>query len=174
MVEEFAVEAARADELDIVLGILRSASAGRVPPGAARWGSEFPDIVADIPSGAVYLGRLAGRPVGTFVLRWSDEPAWGPDDGAAGYVHRLATRPEASGRGLGSQLLDAAAGLVREHGRHWLRLDCDRGNGPLRAYYEAQGFRHAGDGDVPRIQRSGFRAASRYQRRVGGPTAATG
>lgn len=166
--EDFTVRRAAADELDVVLEILRSASAGRVPTGAARWGREFPDIARDIPAGAVYLGLLGGRPAGTFVLRWSDD-AWGPDDGTAGFVHRLATRPEAGGRGLGAALLDVAAGLVRERERGWLRLDCDRGNAPLRAYYEGLGFRHAGDADIRRISRSGYRAASRYQRPAEGP-----
>jgi GNAT superfamily N-acetyltransferase len=45
-----------------------------------------------------------------FVLRWSDERVWGPDDGQAGYLHRLATHPEVAGRGIGAQLI-AAAGL---------------------------------------------------------------
>jgi GNAT superfamily N-acetyltransferase len=168
VVDGFTVGRAGADELDVVLDILRSASDGRVPPGAARWGREFPDIVRDLPAGAVYLGRLRGRPVGTFVLRWMDESVWELGDGAAGYVHRLATRPEVGGQGLGAALLDVAAGLVRERGRDWLRLDCDRGNAPLRAYYEAQGFVYAGDGKVRRVSRAGYRAASLYQRRVSG------
>jgi hypothetical protein len=38
--------------------------------------------------------------------------------------------------------------------------------GRLRAYYEAQGFVHADDADVPRLTRAGNRSASRYQRPV--------
>jgi hypothetical protein len=55
--------------------------------------------------------------------------------------------------------------LTARHGRRWLRLDCDRDNQRLRAYYEAQGFRHVRDVDgLPRQTRQGTRAASLYQR----------
>jgi ribosomal protein S18 acetylase RimI-like enzyme len=49
------------------------------------------------------------------------------------------------GQGLGARLISAAASLTRERGRSWLRLDCDRDNPGLRAYYEGLGFDHAGD-----------------------------
>jgi hypothetical protein len=83
---------ASADDQDTVLDILRSASTDRSGGRASVWGSEFPDVVRDLPAGLVPLARLAGRPVATFVLRWSDERVWGPDDGQAGYLHRLGTR----------------------------------------------------------------------------------
>jgi len=54
-------------------------------------------------------------------------------------------------------------------GRRWLRLDGDRDNERLRAYYEAPGFAHAGDVDcLPRSTRPGCRAASRYERAING------
>ncbi len=99
------------------------------------------------------------------MLCWSDEQVWGPDDGQGGYLHRLATHPDAAGRGLGRQFVDVAGDLTARPGRRWLRLDCDRDNQRLRAYYEAQGFRHVRDVDgLPRQTRQGTRAASLYQR----------
>jgi GNAT superfamily N-acetyltransferase len=162
------VTAATPDARDVVLGILRAAGQARPAPATGGWGHEFPDVVRDLPEGSVYLACRAGQPVGTFVLRWSDEPVWGPDDGAAGYLHRLAIRPELAGQGLGVQLISDAASRARRHGRPWLRLDCDRDNGRLRAYYEALGFSYAGDvPDLPRKTLPGRRAASRYQRPTG-------
>lgn len=161
------VVTASAGDQDAVVGILRAATAAGAGGRANTWGREFPDVIRDLPAGLVHLARLDGRPVATFVLRWSDERVWGPDDGAAGYLHRLATHPDVAGRGLGAQLIAVAAGLTRERGRHWLRLDCDRDNGRLRAYYEGLGFTHAGDVDwLPRTTQPGYRAASRYQRAV--------
>jgi hypothetical protein len=73
-----------------------------------------------------------------------------------------------AGRGIGAQLIAAAGDLTRACGRRWLRLDCDRDNERLRAYYEGLGFAHAGDVDcLPRTTRPGYRAASRYQRAIG-------
>jgi GNAT superfamily N-acetyltransferase len=148
-----------------VLGLLRAASLARATADGPVWRGEFPDVVRDLPAGLVHLARIDGRVAGTFVLRWSDEKVWGPDDGDGGYLHRLATDPAVAGQGLGGRLISAAAGLTRERGRGWLRLDCPRDNPRLRAYYEGLGFRHAGDVEnIPRQSGSGFRFASRYQR----------
>jgi GNAT superfamily N-acetyltransferase len=162
------VTAATPDALDVVLDILRSAGRSRPAPPTGGWGHEFPDVVRDIPAGQVYLGCLAGEPVGTFVLRWSDEPVWGPDDGAAGYLHRLAIRPAVAGQGIGARLISEAGQRARRYGRPWLRLDCDRDNPRLRAYYEALGFSYAGDvTGLARKTLPGYRDASRYQRSTG-------
>jgi GNAT superfamily N-acetyltransferase len=165
------VRPAAADEVDVVLGLLRSASAARGEPQSRTWGTRFPDVERDLPKGRVWLAVLDGDPVGTFVLRFSDERVWGPDDGRAGYLHRLATRPDVAGQGLGARLLDEASKLISVRGREWLRLDCDRGNRRLRSYYEELGFQHVGDVDeVARSTRPGHRSASLYERRIVDPS----
>jgi GNAT superfamily N-acetyltransferase len=164
-----AVTTAEPGELDLVLGILRAASAARATVATFTWGREFPDLERDLPRGLVHLARIGGRPAGTFILRWSDENVWGPDDGSAGYLHRLATHPDYAGQGIGAKLIAAADELTRARGRHCLRLDCDQANKRLRGYYESLGFSHAGD--VPQVPRSslpGYRSAARYQRAVPG------
>jgi ribosomal protein S18 acetylase RimI-like enzyme len=124
-------------------------------------------VVRDVPAGLVHLASIGGRPAGAFVLRWSDVNVWGPDDGKAGYLHRLATHPDVAGRGIGAELIAAAEDLTRAHGRGLLRLDCDQANTRLRAYYESLGFIHAGDvTDLPRTSVPGYRSASRYQRAI--------
>jgi protein-tyrosine phosphatase len=159
-----AITVATPADREIVLDILRSASAARALCGVTIWGEDFPDVVGGLASGEIYLARMGGQPVGTFALRWSDDAVWGPGDGDSGYLHRLAIRPEAAGQSLGTQLISAAADLTRERGRRWLRLDCDRDNSRLRAYYESHGFSHAGDiTGVPRQTRPGYRSVSRYQ-----------
>ena len=166
---ELALTTAEPGELDLVLGILRSAGAARAPVATFSWGSRFPDVERDLPRGLVHLARVGGRPAGTFVLRWSDEQVWGPDDGDAGYLHRLATDPDFAGRGIGAQLIAAAGDLTRARGRHWLRLDCDQANHRLRGYYESLGFGHAGDvPQAPHGSLPGYLCAARYQRAVPG------
>jgi hypothetical protein len=73
---------------DTVLGLLRAASAARAASGQVTWGGEFPDVVRDLPAGLVHLGRVDGRAAGAFVLRWTDENAWGPDAGDVENVPR--------------------------------------------------------------------------------------
>ena len=162
-----AVTTAEPAELELVLDILRAASAAHAAVATFTWGHEFPDVQRDLPRGLVHLARIGGRPAGTFLLRWSDENVWGPDDGAAGYLHRLATHPDFAGQGIGAKLITAAGELTRARGRHWLRLDCDEANQRLRGYYESLWFSHAGDvPQVPRASTPGYRSAARYQRRL--------
>ena len=167
--QRLTISVAMPPDLDTVLTLLRSASAARATPGLPGWGEDFPDVERDLPAGLVYLARLGGEPAGTFVLRWSDHPVWGLDDGDAGYLHRLATAPAFAGQGLGARLVAAAEALVRSQGGRWLRLDTDRDNARLRAWYEGLGFRHAGDTDMlKRVTGPGYRWASRYQRDLSG------
>jgi GNAT superfamily N-acetyltransferase len=113
----------------------------------------------------VWLAERAGEPVGTLTLQWRD-PLW-PDDGRAGYVHRLAVRRGAAG--LGRELLEWAAAAVSEQGRELLRLDCGATNHALRGYYETAGFVHRGDVEIPvgAVKwSSGRPVVSRYERPV--------
>jgi ribosomal protein S18 acetylase RimI-like enzyme len=161
------LEIATADDVEVVLELLRAASTARAATKTSPWDGEFPDVVRDVANGQVHLARLHNKPVGTFLMRWSDQHVWGPDDGMGGYVHRLATHPDMGGLGIGASLLQCAAEITVQHGRTWLRLDCDRNNPGLRKYYETSGFVHVRDvGDVPRQSGSGHRSASLYQLRA--------
>jgi hypothetical protein len=55
---ELAVTTAEPGELDLVLGILRSASAARASVATFTWGREFPDVERDLPRGLVHWLRL--------------------------------------------------------------------------------------------------------------------
>src|SRR5262249_24282559 len=114
-----AVRPAAASDLGVVLEILREAAQGRRPGTGPVWGQQFPDGVRDAQAGLVYLARRGQQPAGVFVLRWSDERVWGPDDGEAAYVHRLAVRPAFAGRGLVRRLLATAADLAAALRRTW-------------------------------------------------------
>ncbi|MDQ2880505.1 MAG: hypothetical protein M3Y48_04380 [Actinomycetota bacterium] len=71
-------------------------------------------------------------------------------------LHGTTTEPPAtctalrrrSAAGLGSHLLNWAAGEVGRRHRQWLRLDCVALNRRLCQYYESHGFRHRGDVQV--------------------------
>ncbi len=98
----------------------------------------------NIEDDEVYLAYLAGEPVGKFTLVWVDSEVWGKCPPVAGYVHGLAVRRSAAGRGLGAWMLDQAAGRIAQAGRTYLRLDCLANNKALRTYYERLGFTHRG------------------------------
>lgn len=159
---------ARPEEAGRVLAVLDEAAAWLADRGVVQWPPTFrPEwIEPGLGAGQVWLAESGGAAVATLALDWSD-PLW-PDDGRAGYLHRLAV-----GRGfpgLGATLLDWADGEVRRHGRDRLRLDCVAGNTRLRAYYEAAGFEHRGDVEIPEestLWTPGRPLVSRYERAIG-------
>lgn len=134
-------------DVGAVLAVLDEACRWLAGRGVEQWPVAFsPEwIEPGLGAGQVWLAQRAGAVLGTITVQW-DDPLW-PDDGRAGYVHRLAVRRQAAG--LGAGLLAWAAGVVREHGRDRLRLDCVAGNARLRAYYENSGYAHCGDVEIP-------------------------
>lgn len=147
MISDEVVRRAAPDEGATVLAVLDDAAGWLAGRGVVQWPGSFrPEwIEPGLSAGDVWLVERAGSVVATLTLRWTD-PLW-PDDGRAGYLHRFAVRRAAAG--LGRSLLDWAAGAVRDRGRDRLRLDCGADNRGLRAYYEAAGFAHRGDVEIP-------------------------
>jgi hypothetical protein len=140
---------ATADDLAAVLGILDEAAAWLWSQGIRQWPESFEPqwVLPRLEAGDTWLAWSGGEAVGTFTLQW-DDAAWSDHtDDDAGYVHRLAVRRSVSG--LGRELLGRAGGLVRDAGRHFVRLDCVTANETLRAYYAGLGFEPRGEVVVP-------------------------
>jgi ribosomal protein S18 acetylase RimI-like enzyme len=142
------IDAARAEELDEVVGVLSEAAAWLRSRGIEQWPSPYPTewVAPSIERGETYLARENGEVAGTITLRWEDPAFWGEQPPVAGYVHGVAVRRKFAGRG--PELLEWAADRVREADRDRLRLDCRTDNAELRAYYEQLGFEHRGDTTV--------------------------
>jgi len=147
VLEELEIKAARIADLDVVLSILEEAARWMVSQGIEGWtpGSYSRRRIADlVERGEMYLAHLAGQPVGSFALQWSDEVTWGtvPDD--AGYVHGLAVCRDFAGVGVGRELLRRAEVRVSQSGRKYVRLDCVADNDALNGYYLRAGFGYRG------------------------------
>jgi GNAT superfamily N-acetyltransferase len=143
------VRVATVDDLAAVLGILDEAAAWLWSRGIRQWPEYFESswLLPRLEAGETWLAWTGNEAVGTFTLQWEDT-AWSDHhDDDAGYVHRLAVRRSAAG--LGRELLDDAAGKVRDAGRRFVRLDCMSANETLRAYYSGLGFDPRGEVVVP-------------------------
>ncbi|MFF3325942.1 GNAT family N-acetyltransferase [Streptomyces sp. NPDC002889] len=96
--------------------------------------------------GEVWLLEQAGlRIAGAYEVWWDDEPAWGVQPPVAGYVHRLMTARGQAPTGSGRVMLAHAERRIAAAGRELARLDCLSRNPRLRTYYEAAGYRVAGE-----------------------------
>ncbi|WBO64468.1 GNAT family N-acetyltransferase [Streptomyces camelliae] len=58
------------------------------------------------------------------------------------YLYKLIVARKASGRQLGTRVIDWMSRLAALEGRNWVRIDTWRTNTGLHAYYEGLGFRH--------------------------------
>ncbi len=134
---------AMSEDLPVVMEIIGEAAAWLEAKGIEQW--PYPPnkhwwrrTAAAIERGEIYLAYQEGLAVGTLGLTWAD--AYWPDDGQAGYVHRLAICNQVHGQEMGRALLNWAAEQIRQRHRSLLRLDVPMANGRLRRYYEEQGF----------------------------------
>ncbi|HEY9291702.1 MAG TPA: GNAT family N-acetyltransferase [Microlunatus sp.] len=167
---DLVVRRAEEDDLEAVIGVLDDAAARLRAAGVDQWPDRFEaeSIRPAILAGETWLGFLDDRPVATVTIDWQD-PIW-PDDGEAGYCHRLASVSGVAG--AGSALFDWAEDHVRAHDRSMMRLDCVAANRRLRRYYEDRGYRHQGDATVgggpgERAADSTFQTVvSKYQRQL--------
>lgn len=139
---------AQPDELALLMEILAEAAAWLHAKGIDQWPSPLPAhwqtrMATRIARGEMFTVGIVKNRFGIVGLSWSD--AYWPDDGQAGYVHRMAIRSAMHGQNLGSLMLFWAQQQVKKQGRRFLRLDCAAGNGRLRRYYEDQGFSYRGE-----------------------------
>lgn len=138
-----AITLAQTADLPLVLTILREAATWLWERDIPQWPPEefTEDAYAPlIGQGAIALAWKNGQAVGTVTLLWSDPEIWGPDDGQAGYVHKLAVKRLAAGQGVSHALLAWAEAQVTQAGRRYVRLDCWAGSDALRQFYTNAGF----------------------------------
>jgi GNAT superfamily N-acetyltransferase len=131
-------------EAPLVSAVLLEAAAWLEERGVPLWrpGDIGTDAVRDeVDEGSYVLARAGREVVGVMRLTPRDARFW-PDaaPGEALYVHRLAVRRAYAGHAVSLALLDFACREARALGCAHVRLDCERGRGRLRAFYEKQGF----------------------------------
>ncbi|MFI2298279.1 GNAT family N-acetyltransferase [Actinacidiphila glaucinigra] len=73
------------------------------------------------------------------------------------YLYKLIVSRGASGRQLGTRVIDWMSRLASLEGRSWVRIDTWRTNTGLHSYYEGLGFRHVRT-EEPANRRSGWLA----------------
>ena len=142
------IRAVSPEEADGVMELIRGRMAWMDDRGLRQWNmggyleyynrEYFRRLAAE---GCLFAAVEEGRMTGALALLERDD-RW-TDDGEALYVHHLVAVPEAPG--TGGRLLEWAEEHARAGGRRFLRLDSQRDNPALARYYEARGYRAAGE-----------------------------
>lgn len=148
------VERAQPADASAAEALLDDAARWLESRGIDQWkpGRFADEVRQTIASGELFVARRGGALVGCFMLDTQDPQEvrrWFAEQGRvaapAAQLSRLAVAREASGRGLGAELLDAACARAAQLGFDYVRLHCPAENGRLRRYYLEAGFAYCGD-----------------------------
>ena len=150
------VERATLADASAVEALLDAAASWQQSRGIEQWTPGwFHDEVREVIDGEgedYYVGRRAGEIVGCFLLD-SASPSWmrawliehDREPAEAAHLGRLTVARDATGHGLGVELLKVASALARDRGFAYVRLDCPAENARLRRYYDDAGYSYIGD-----------------------------
>lgn len=143
-------------DIDTIMAWRRERTAWLRELGSDQWPYPLPRkaIAATVMAGQTWIVRDGESPVGTITLAtasdvddlWKPdedpEPLWYPADDAtdALYAAKAMVPRDRAGLGLGSEMLDWAAGRAFDAGLTWLRFDAWTTNERLHAYYQRLGF----------------------------------
>lgn len=151
---------ARMADIDTILDWRTQRAAWLAARGQAQWQTPWPRwaVAAAIQAGQTWLAYDGPTPAASITLTaytdldglWKSDRAddadalWHPVDDPANalYASKMMVPLDHAGAGLGSELLDWAAGRAYDAGVLWLRLDAWTTNTRLHAYYTGLGFEH--------------------------------
>lgn len=125
--ETVRIRAAQESDDELILGLWREADLVR------PWNDPARDLArkrADSPWGLL-VAECAGEIVGTVMVGY---------DGHRGAINYLAVRASRRGRGIGTALMDAAEGLLRNRGCPKVALWVRSEHATVRDFYEARGY----------------------------------
>lgn len=147
---DYGIRQARPGDQDAIMELLREVSRWLAGKDTDQW--QCPDfegrramaVETDLGYGTLFVVEHLGRIVATITVdEIADADFWRHEDdvSTALYVHRMAVARTRAGFGLGSAMLDWAAGRATDRGRSALRLDAWVTNTALHDYYENLGFK---------------------------------
>lgn len=140
----------QAKEEKVVQALLLQAAQWLQSKGSLQWkgileGIDNHDTPSAIERGEVYIAEIKKEPVGIFILwdhqsEW-DEKLWGKDKTSDWlYLHRLTIDRSFSGKGLSSDLIEAAKEIGELKNKKGIRLDCMANKTYLNQLYQRNQF----------------------------------
>jgi GNAT superfamily N-acetyltransferase len=153
---------ATAENLNIILHLIRQASGWLEDKGTDQWKIPWPDeaqrdarILRGLQRRATWIVRAGQRPAATVTVAQTPNMAvWrnaecNVDDPAV-YAHRLIIDRQFAGWGLGAELIDwTGLRAHQENGAKWIRVDVWSTNKGLHKYYLDKGFEPCGSAPDP-------------------------
>lgn len=136
-------------DIPVIEDILGDAAEWLIGIGKPLWSKEhvrWAGLSKSFAASDFQIALLDGRPAACMAVV-DDDPFFWPDipKGQSLFVHRLAVKRFAAGKGLSNALLNHAKEMCKQRGISELRLDCIATIEKLRALYERNGFTCIGE-----------------------------
>ena len=127
--------------LDAVIWMKKNKLQNQWYENSIKWDSLSKDYKID----DFYIDYQNGVPAGCMAITDLDAKYW-PEipQGKSLYIHKLAVKRVAAGKGISKELINFAKNLSLKNGINSLRLDCNLQRDKLRMLYENEGFIYAG------------------------------
>ena len=140
-------------DIEMIMGIVRSAQQALCELGIDQWQDGYPridDIKEDILHGVGYVATDGDKVLGYAAIMLTGEPAyeqiadlWRTSERYV-VVHRLCVDGYVRRQGVALQLMQHAAHIARKHGHSAFRIDTHRGNIRMLGMMERLGFKRVG------------------------------
>lgn len=127
--------------LDAVMWMEKNKLQNQWNKNSIKWDS----LSKDYEINNFYIDYQNGVPVGCMAITDSDTNYW-PEipKGKSLYIHKLAVKRVAAGKGVSKELINFAKNLSLKNNINSLRLDCNLRRDKLRMLYENEGFIYSG------------------------------
>lgn len=134
------------EDIDVIEDILRDAvlwmNVNNIPNLWNKENIRWNRISESYSINDFYIAYVGNKPVGCMAVTDEDKTYWKDiEKGTSLYIHKLAVKQEARGRGISKELIDYAKEKAVTNNIKFLRLDCNAERMKLRAIYEKQGFK---------------------------------
>jgi len=146
------IRLATIDDLDQVMGVVRSVVPLMQASGNPQWTAEYPNheiFARDVEAGQLWVAQRAEKIVGVVAHTNQHTPeyadvGWDLAEEAV-VVHRLAVDPAVRGKGVALALMSKADGLAAERGTRILRADTNKLNLPMQTLFVKLGYELSGE-----------------------------
>ena len=152
------IRLASENDLEQVIGNLRSANQKLLGEGIYQWDDTYPTrelLESDIHNKTMFVAFEHDRVIASVSVD-TKEPAvyssisWNPETSNPLMIHRLCVTPEKQGQGVGRKMLDFTEIYGAEQGHDCARVDVHTANVVALATYEHRGFKRLGEVFFPR------------------------
>ncbi|EAI9978158.1 GNAT family N-acetyltransferase [Campylobacter coli] len=160
--QNFVIEKATQKDLNSILNITKDALNSMKAMNFNQWDEHYPNeeiFKEDIKAQELYLYKEKDEILGFICINEKFEPEFYEQinfkksyNNLAFYLHRLAVKENAKGKGVAQKLLNFCETYAKNEGKYSLRADTHSKNFPMNSLFKKLDFNFCGNFDIPNYQ----------------------